>query len=257
MSWYDIDKIDNKTYVLSENRHWHEFNTYYLIGEKYNLVIDCGIGLHSIKNVLKDIDDKKMRLVLTHMHWDHIGNIKEFDNIYLSQKGNYYLKNGIKMPIERVRKLLVRNLKEEDIPDDFDIENYYIETSDKGNIVKDGYEFDLGNRIIEVIDTPGHTDHHISLYDHKNKYFFSGDLLYKGPLFLNADYIDLDKYFTSLHKIIHNYDQVEKILISHGKPELEIKYLKDIYKFILKLKEKGEYKKGNKVKTWRDYKIYL
>ena len=44
MGWFDIEKIDDETYVISENKHYEETNIYYLIGEKFNVCIDTGMG---------------------------------------------------------------------------------------------------------------------------------------------------------------------------------------------------------------------
>ena len=139
MKWYDINKIDKDTYVIEENKHWHKFNIYYCIGDKYNLVIDCGLGLYKVKKLLKEIDDKKIKLVITHMHWDHIGNINEFKEVYLSKRANYYFKNGINMSLEKIRKLLLKDLDKTLIPNDFNIKDYQIDKSDRGKEIKEKY----------------------------------------------------------------------------------------------------------------------
>ena len=257
MQWFEVDQIDEITYVISENQHWEKFNTYYLIGEKYNVVIDCGIGIYKIKEILKTIDDKPIKLFITHMHWDHIGNMEEFKEIYLSEKANYYLKKGYWEPIEEVQEKVIRDVDQKLLPDDFEVENYTIETSGRGNVVKDEDIFNLGNREIEVIETPGHTEDHLCFYDRTNKYLFAGDFIYKGPLFLERDYTDIDDYFDSLEKIINNYPDIKKILSSHYEPEISFNYLKEIYQFILKLKEEGKYKQGTKVHKNGKHKIFL
>lgn len=257
MKWYDINKIDKDTYLIEENKHWHKFNIYYLIGSKYNLVIDCGIGLYKIKELLKEIDNKKVKLVVTHMHWDHIGNIDEFKEVYLSKRANYYFKNGIKMPIEKIRKLLLKDLDKELLPEDFEIRGYNVEKSERGKEIKEGETFRMGNRKVKVIETPGHTDDHISLYDQSKNYLFTGDLLYKGPLFLKAKYINLEDYFKSIKKLKKNYKEIEKILSSHKEPIIDKAYLDDIYNFLLDLKKEDKYHKGSGVHKKGKYKIYL
>jgi glyoxylase-like metal-dependent hydrolase (beta-lactamase superfamily II) len=41
---------------------------------------------------------------------------------------------------------------------------------------------DLGNRVLDVIPTPGHEESHIALYDRKTKLLLTGDVLYAGLL---------------------------------------------------------------------------
>ena len=50
--------------------------------------------------------------------------------------------------------------------------------------------FDLGERVLQVIETPGHTPGSICLLDHKNRILFSGDTLSYGPVFLSGDHRD-------------------------------------------------------------------
>lgn len=257
MNWFEIEKLDQQTYIISENQHWEEFNSYYLIGDQYNLLIDCGIGIYNIKEVLTKIDNKKTKLLITHMHWDHIGNLDKFKEIYLSKKANHYFKNGVEEPIESIRKKVIRDLNKDLLPSDFNIEQFNLETSNRGIELEEGNTFEMGNRKLEVISTPGHTDDHLCFYDLNNDYLFAGDLLYKGPLYLNSNNINLSKYINSLEKILQQYNNMKCILSSHYNPKIRVDYLKDIYKFILKLKNKGEYKKGSGLHKMGDYKIYL
>ena len=52
-------------------------------------------------------------------------------------------------------------------------------------------QIDLGDRIIDVIPTPGHHQSHVSYYDRQTGLFFSGDFLLPGRLLIedtNADF---------------------------------------------------------------------
>lgn len=258
MNWFDISCIDQKTYVLSENKHWEKFNTYYLIGDRYNLVIDCGIGIYKIKNILDKIDNKGKKLVITHMHWDHIGNLGEFDQIYLSKKANYYLKNGVDESIESIRKKVIRKVDQSIIPEDFKIKQFKLHRTEDGDVVVEGDIFNLGNRKIEVIYTPGHTEDHISLYDHQNDYLFAGDFIYSGPLYMSDNYINLDEYYSSLKKIVNRFkDRNFTIFSSHYQPKISKEHLLGLYELINKLKKEGKYKKGAGIIRRGNYKIYL
>ena len=177
LNWFDIEKLDQQTYIISENQHWEEFNSYYLIGDQYNLLIDCGIGIYNIKEVLTKIDNKRTKLLITHMHWDHIGNMDKFKEVYLSQKANHYFKNGVEESINSIRKKVIRDVDKELLPTDFNLEQFHLETSNRGIEIEEGNIFEMGNRKIEVVSAPGHTDDHLCFYDLSNDYLFAGDLL--------------------------------------------------------------------------------
>jgi glyoxylase-like metal-dependent hydrolase (beta-lactamase superfamily II) len=49
--------------------------------------------------------------------------------------------------------------------------------------------FDLGDRMLDIIPTPGHQPAHIMVYDARTRLLFSGDMLYPGRL-----YVPLDKF---------------------------------------------------------------
>lgn len=62
--------------------------------------------------------------------------------------------------------------------------------------------FDLGERVLQVIETPGHTPGSICLLDHKNRILFSGDTLSYGPVFLSGDHRDIHTYRETLVKLM-------------------------------------------------------
>ncbi|MFO7815795.1 MAG: hypothetical protein R6V14_08760 [Halanaerobiales bacterium] len=47
------------------------------------------------------------------------------------------------------------------LPLDFNIDQFSLETSNRGIELEGGNSFEIGNREIEVIAAPGHTDDHL------------------------------------------------------------------------------------------------
>ena len=52
-------------------------------------------------------------------------------------------------------------------------------------------QIDLGNRIVDVIPTPGHQETHVSFYDRNTALFFSGDFMMPGRLIIGDAAADL------------------------------------------------------------------
>ena len=58
--------------------------------------------------------------------------------------------------------------------------------------------FDLGGRILQVVETPGHTPGSISLLDRTNRILFSGDTVSYGPVFMFGKNRDIHAYRQTL-----------------------------------------------------------
>ncbi|MEG1256722.1 hypothetical protein [Clostridium sp.] len=47
--WFEIEKIDDETYTISEYGHWEKVHSYLLMGKTFALLIDTGLGIVNIK----------------------------------------------------------------------------------------------------------------------------------------------------------------------------------------------------------------
>lgn len=59
--------------------------------------------------------------------------------------------------------------------------------------------FDLGNRTVDILPTPGHHPSHVMVYDRSSKILFSGDALYPGRLYFQCG--KLDEYGASVKRL--------------------------------------------------------
>lgn len=92
--WFTVEEIDKDTFVISEYKHWEETHCYLLMGSKSALLIDTGLGVSNIKNVVKTLTTKPIKVITTHIHWDHIGGHKYFENIgVFTEEKNGFPKN--------------------------------------------------------------------------------------------------------------------------------------------------------------------
>jgi glyoxylase-like metal-dependent hydrolase (beta-lactamase superfamily II) len=49
------------------------------------------------------------------------------------------------------------------------------------------HQFDLGDRLVDVLPLPGHQDAHIALYDHETQILFTGDSFYPGRIYFKQE----------------------------------------------------------------------
>lgn len=61
---FTIDKVDEDTYIISEYRHWEETHCYLLNGTGRSLLIDTGLGICNISEIVRNLTDKPVRPLL-------------------------------------------------------------------------------------------------------------------------------------------------------------------------------------------------
>jgi len=158
----NIKKIKNRGVLFTyESPSVCDLNLYLIKGEKYNYIIDTGLGSLSvdpIKEYIKN-DAKQIIVINTHYHWDHIWGNGSFENCMIIshklcremiqsewddmiQKNNHRCYGEVKMKLPTLV---------------FEKELYFIE--DK----------------IRLFYTPGHTIDSISVLDEKEKVLIVAD----------------------------------------------------------------------------------
>ena len=78
---------------------------------------------------------------------------------------------------------------------------YRVKAAPATRLIEEGDMLDLGNRVLQVLHTPGHSPGGISLWEAATGTLFSGDIVYDGPLIEDAYHSNLDDYATSLQRL--------------------------------------------------------
>ncbi len=162
-----------------------ENNTMYLVeGTKKALLIDTGNKCNQFDSIVRLITKKPLEVVLTHGHSDHTGNIDAFDEIYLHRADTVLLDKS------------------------------YL---GKLHFIGDGYLFDLGGILLEVVHTPAHTPGSIVLMDKEVGYCYSGDAFGSGQVWLQLRPIaPMKTYINSCEKMEKWLDQgIDSIYCGH------------------------------------------
>lgn len=161
--WFTIESVDNDTYVISEYSHWEETHCYLLLGTNKAVLIDTGLGVSSIKDVIDVLTELPLSVITTHAHWDHIGGHNLFEDISVHALEVDWLSGQFPLPLSVVKSNLLKDQCQ--FPQHFNIDNYRIYQGQPTTILNDGNIIDLGNRKLQVIHTPGHSPGHICLYE--------------------------------------------------------------------------------------------
>jgi glyoxylase-like metal-dependent hydrolase (beta-lactamase superfamily II) len=202
-----------------------EVNSYILTSDDRNLIIDTGMNRPECLEVLTagikeiGIDLEKTDIIATHYHADHQGLVATFlkdgSSAFMGEKDAAAMNLGAttharKMPMGDYAAL-------SGFPEEVLLEaqknhpgfKYGPQTTVDYIPVNEEKTFHVGDFSLNVIETPGHTEGHIALYEPNRKIFFSGDHVL-GDITPNIqawtdDYDPLDLYINSLKKV-HNLD---------------------------------------------------
>ncbi len=144
-----------------------EANCYFVTNDEFSLVIDPGAPSDELEKLINDFGaDKFKYILLTHGHFDHIGNVKALKKKYpkvtivISEKDSKFTENAN----------LNLSLFFGDVCDTFKAD---MEVSDEDKL-------DFGNDTIRVLLTPGHTQGSVCYLIGNS--LFTGDTLFSGTV---------------------------------------------------------------------------
>lgn len=162
-NWFTVEAIDEATYGISEDNHWEKVHSYLVLGSKKACLVDTGLGIGNIREVIAEITDLPIEVITTHVHWDHIGGHHLFDRIAVHKNEEAWLRKGNPLPLDKVKENLLKGVDKDKLPPNFNPDNYRLFTGEPTHILVDNEVIDLGERKLRVIHTPGHSPGHNEL----------------------------------------------------------------------------------------------
>ncbi len=252
-NWFTVEHIDSDTYAISEYKHWEETHCYLLQGTRRAVLIDTGLGVGNIKKVVEELTQRPITVITTHAHWDHIGGHKYFDHIEVHEAERSWLTGRFPLPLEVVRKNLLA--KPCDFPAEFAPEDYQVFQGTPAAVFADGYLFDLGDRCLKVIHTPGHSPGHCCFYEAQRGYLYTGDLIYQGCL--DAFYPTTDpKLFYRSVKRVEDLP-VRRILPAHHRLDVPVGMIRRTAEAFEEIDRAGKLMQGSGSFDFGDFQIHI
>lgn len=179
MKQAQITKIDDRTYRFTERFLGADVYCYLLIGDERAMLIDTAYGFTDIPSAIRRLTDKPFFVVNTHGHFDHMSGNDLYEETYLSEKDRDLfcqhsdvasLKKLLLPEVNFATKVLIAALTPK-------LKSIVLPKADLPKpLPEEGY-FELGNRRVEIIPTPGHTAGQIALLDTSRQWLFSADAI--------------------------------------------------------------------------------
>lgn len=192
-------------------------------------------------------------VIATHIHWDHIGGHRYFDNIAVHEAEKDWLSVQFPIPLIVVKNNLMREPC--DFPYDFHADEYQLFHGEPQQILHDGDFIDLGNRSITVIHTPGHSPGHCCFYEPQRKYLYSGDLIYSGCLDAFYPTTDPGLFYQSVRKI--RALEIKRVLPAHHQLEIPVSIIGEIESAFSGLEKDGLLEQGSGVFGFDGFQIHI
>ncbi len=231
-----LDKIDPRFYTTY-------INLFLLIGSQIALLIDTGCGIFPLKPILNDlIEDKVLRVLNTHSHFDHIGGNYEFEKIYIHPEEE--------KSISKPKDISFLRDSPYEIVKRYESRNYLIPSANNIESIKDGTIIDLGGLSVQIIHTPGHSSGSISVLTNKDE-LFTGDTAHYGTMYVSKN--ELTTHLASIKKLLDLFKEKKdlKIYPSHEEIAVGKELLDDLSKGLNNIDSLWETKKwDNFLEAW-------
>jgi glyoxylase-like metal-dependent hydrolase (beta-lactamase superfamily II) len=188
-------------------------NIWHVRGRDADLLIDTGLGVASLRHEIGDLVDRPLKALATHIHYDHVGGLHEFDErimhrfeaplmtdykehspLRISDFPKEYLET---MQAPEFDELLIRARPSAE----FNTGDYQVKSAAISRTVDEGDVIDLGNRHFEVFHLPGHSPGSIGLWEQSTGTLFSGDAIYDGLLLDELRDSDIPDYIQTMKRL--------------------------------------------------------
>ena len=214
--WFERKTLTDGVTLLWEP-HVHPLlrcNIWHVRGRDKDLLVDTGLGAASLAAEIQDLVDKPLVAVATHVHYDHVGSLHEFEERIIHRDEAQRMTNYQEFSSLRRADFPPGFLDSftgpgdfneyllDALPDaDFSIDNFAITASEPTHAVDEGDIVDLGNRHFEVLHLPGHSPGSIGLLDSQAETLFSGDAIYDGLLLDDLPDSNVEEYLRTMRRL--------------------------------------------------------
>ena len=144
---------------------WGYVVSYLVLGAEKALLVDTGFGLSDLKSYVETLTTLPLMVLNTHVHPDHSGGNGQFETVYVGEHETPETDDGV---------LFYNVPGQRDACDAVKRGGSY-----RFRHLRDAERIDLGGRMLQVVEIPGHTRGSIALFDENTRLLLSGDAILK------------------------------------------------------------------------------
>jgi glyoxylase-like metal-dependent hydrolase (beta-lactamase superfamily II) len=214
--WFEVYRVAPGVFALYEPHQAEEVISYLILGSRQAMLFDTGMGISDIQKVTTELTELPIVVLNSHTHIDHVGGNWQFSDVL-----------GMDTDFTRTRAQGTTAGAQDEIaadmicgalPQHFDSRSYATRPWTIARWIHDGDRLDLGDRVLEILSTPGHTPDAMCLLDRAHGLLFTGDTYYPGPIWLFRPETDLDAYAASVERLAALASQLTTVLGAHNVP---------------------------------------
>jgi glyoxylase-like metal-dependent hydrolase (beta-lactamase superfamily II) len=216
--WFERRQLDAELTLLWEP-HVNPLlrcNIWRLKGRDADLLVDSGLGLASLKDAARDLFERDVLAVATHVHSDHAGGLHEFAHRWVHAAEADQLRRGedlfpldedgyspeVRAAFAAVGYDLSGGLLTAAPYRGFEARRHALRGCEPTRRLLEGDVVDLGDRAFEVLHLPGHSQGSIGLWEARSGILFSGDAVYDGPLLDQLPGSDVAAYQATMRRLL-------------------------------------------------------
>ncbi len=204
--WYEVRNCGHGISLVFEQHvdPGLRCNIWHVQGRNKDLLIDSGLGVVPLRNVVAELSSRPLLAVASHTHFDHIGNHHEFEQrcCHPAEAATMAAPDAVNTVWQEYQDMMGSDQPLSALPyAGFSFKNYRVLPAAPTQLIDEGDELDLGDRMFKVFHMPGHSPGSLCLYEVSSKTLFTGDVLYDGELLDTLYHSDREQYRETLARL--------------------------------------------------------
>jgi glyoxylase-like metal-dependent hydrolase (beta-lactamase superfamily II) len=193
--------------MIKEADHREEVAFYLVAGSRDVAVIDTGLGGGDLRGFVKTLTTARPLVLQTHLHWDHIGASRDFEEVRAHVAEAIVRRAGWPWEPPDATRTSGGTAAERPVTGS---------RHQPTGTLRHGDRIDLGGRSLAVIHSPGHSPGSVTFLDRDARVLFCGDLCYLGQMLLFVKASDLEAFRSSMHALADLAGDVDAVYPAHG-----------------------------------------